>query len=1043
MTNIFSKLLLGVAAATGLQLVGCNDELPAPQGSGEVERGLPCSVTLKIEVPQMGEAAMSRADASVENSIENVALFFYQTPVPWSSDKPLIWYKSFPTALSGPNFKIEISKDDQINLTSGTWKVYALANVGKTQQGTTLEALRDLDHAQFLEYCTNAAPGLEIVATAVLMSGHYHDANGNGDGTVTLSAGANTLTGHISLQRVMAKHTFNFVNGPDVRLANGQTSHVKFVPNSYTVYNVSTSETLMERDIWTTRTGGSTAATGTFPIEGATRKARVDGTQTMWDLSDVIAVQGGNSTTFQFYTRENVQHPKAQPDPLHVDSNPDDDTWEDPWQDYYLREKADVDTRTEEADDVRRTFTYAPDDATYIVVKGHYTGPGYKEGNNPPVAEADGDVEYTIHLGDFSAATGANSNFSVRRNVHYTYNITVNGINNIVVEAKTNTENQPGAEGSLMSPTNNMVTLDAHYETVLLKLPKANLTNYTMAISTPFTSKTVVHGNPEGMTVPADMPREFAQGDDYGWVEFGRPFTGANGTFNVNAPFNTYTNMRKWTDDNTQGQPKLYDLPTLMTQLATAATATSNNEYFVVDHDNVYVTAYVNEYYYEEIPGSTTHEVPQLKMFVNKANRTMSMATRAFISADHHSVYTETPVFQIAQRSIKTGFSLDAPNPLGLETVEETPPAAIGDLNESDDEQWGWNNFYYHINTKGIKKKWSDYIDENRFGHIPTDNGYVMQKITYPTPLNAPDQVITRNRDLDGNGLIDADEVRWYLPSHTQCLAIWFMNNSLPTEAAISKTKEGRADQLTYCTSSSGNARRWWIDEGTAFGGGSSGDEVAVRAVRALGHGFWNRRTTSPSSWNPATRVVTMNGLSAEASRFGYEFINNYVVHERGADADKLPEAFQIAKVRYTGYQQHMTIRDNKGYITENGDGYPRDSIITVAGSKRGLDYSESTEKKSDGTPVDIGYWRIPNEKELALMFQYMGDELPNYCCSRSYYQRPDGNKAKCPYFVQKTTPRFITTADEEHIYQIWLVRDITPAEQDYDSWYDNGEIYQ
>ena len=95
-------------------------------------------------------------------------------------------------------------------------------------------------------------------------------------------------------------------------------------------------------------------------------------------------------------------------------------------------------------------------------------------------------MEYTIHLGDFSTS-GSYGDFSVKRNTSYTYNVSVTGVNNIIVEATTDDEKQPGAEGEIYDNTNTLYTynLDAHYEQVYLEY---NLSSIVESLKKQFTS---------------------------------------------------------------------------------------------------------------------------------------------------------------------------------------------------------------------------------------------------------------------------------------------------------------------------------------------------------------------------------------------------------------------------------------------------------------------------------------------------------------------------------------------------------------------------
>lgn len=133
-----------------------------------------------------------------------------------------------------------------------------------------------------------------------------------------------------------------------------------------------------------------------------------------------------------------------------------------------------------EKKNTEKEFVNAPEKGTYVIVRGNYKGRQGGDGSDGsnPEEEVQGAVAYTIHLGDFST-TGSVDNFTVRRNTKYKYNITVNGVNSIIVEAKTGNEKQPGAEGDIMKTTNNVYYLDAHFETVMLKLDKNKFETYS------------------------------------------------------------------------------------------------------------------------------------------------------------------------------------------------------------------------------------------------------------------------------------------------------------------------------------------------------------------------------------------------------------------------------------------------------------------------------------------------------------------------------------------------------------------------------------
>ena len=110
----------------------------------------------------------------------------------------------------------------------------------------------------------------------------------------------------------------------------------------------------------------------------------------------------------------------------------------------------------------QKVFTNAPAKGTYVVLKGKY-----EETKNGTTRSAD--VTYYVHLGD---CTKDVDNYDVERNCKYTYNITVAGVDKIIVEAlKQNEEYQPGAEGVVLEygAKGKNMTLDSHYEYMVMR----------------------------------------------------------------------------------------------------------------------------------------------------------------------------------------------------------------------------------------------------------------------------------------------------------------------------------------------------------------------------------------------------------------------------------------------------------------------------------------------------------------------------------------------------------------------------------------------
>ena len=88
-----------------------------------------------------------------------------------------------------------------------------------------------------------------------------------------------------------------------------------------------------------------------------------------------------------------------------------------------------------------RKFINAPANGTYVVLHGLFEGQACTNNYNPEDGsfteenvDARATVDYIIHLGDWSSNNF--SSFSNKRNYEYTYTITVNGVDDIVVEVE-------------------------------------------------------------------------------------------------------------------------------------------------------------------------------------------------------------------------------------------------------------------------------------------------------------------------------------------------------------------------------------------------------------------------------------------------------------------------------------------------------------------------------------------------------------------------------------------------------------------------------
>ena len=922
------------------------------------EEGLPVtSIKMSISAPGQDKIDIStKATEAVESAVEQIAIFFYKAN---DAEAMPIVSEITPTFNSnvGSNYKydIVIPAADLEEMRSGKWYMYAVANYGKGFFPVDINALKGLTRIQFLDYCiTKQNNALDILETAVLMSGKYCPSDktyDQCDGSLDIKPGENKLDGIIRLRRSVAKITFQFVNGSHTIAGTTTTANVTFKPESYGLYQYSRSCTLMERD-W----NDDIAYMGDINVSEENR---------FHNGSDFPIV--GNK--FEFYMPENAQTGNVKGNPT--------GGWT-----YFNREERNSDGVENPTQELYNEFKYAPKHGTFVAVKGTIS---------IPEENYSGDVTYYIHLGNFSTKgdiVGSNNNFTVRRNYHYTYTITVNGVDKIIAEAKAEdgSEIQPGAEGNITHTTDAYldVRLDSHYETVLLKVSKDVKTNgddkvYAVRVNSPYSKNVTL----KSTDLSADF--EAKKKDlDYGWIRFGKPATTMAAG---NKAYRSYPGDANTTD--------VFGL------IAALQSANPTEKYWSEDTYNgeayYYTIAYVNEYYYEDKMNNAADKTAELKKFINADDRTMSviLGPNVFESKDGHSIYTDLThgFFNISQRSIKTFYDLSVANPFGIEQIEET--AATSDYkidyswsnrNNYDKDKSDTDNGYLNIPDRFTSgsSSWNSYVSNDFYQSVALSNNYAVY------------QCLSRNRDENGNGKIDADEMKWYLPAVNQCTYYWFGMNSLPDDARIELPKR---DVNNYWTSTFKFAT-WWAAEGSAYGDkhvetGTSGNKV--RCVRSLKD--YNMATSEISQFDVSTMVVTMVGMDSKSVREAGTVNDEFAEHFRGSEHDVLPSSFKIAK---------------KNLQSGNSD-----RIFTSDELKTGTfcrDYY--SEEAGDS---DKGKWRIPNEKELTLMLKWLRKENTyittlRRLAAKTQYERHGSSDDMIYYITGTVTEKSNGTYDDNLI---------------------------
>lgn len=251
----------------------------------------------------------------------------------------------------------------------------------------------------------------------------------------------------------------------------------------------------------------------------------------------------------------------------------------------------------------------------------------------------------------------------------------------------------------------------------------------------------------------------------------------------------------------------------------------------------------------------------------------MIIAMSSNTSKDGNSSFS-TIYSYITQLSMQTFYNSRASNinGFGIETYNETPiidngfpfGEGIGDAldNRLDDSDGRSNQIYLigatnggYSNTPdkgGSYGSWETYISSANNGwkqSVTSDHtNHKLPKDAFSYQY-AASSCLSRNRDLNGNGKIDDNEVRWYLASLNEYIRMGIGAKAISNAAQLysgQKSAMERGDKndnypkqyiskgALYLTSSGSGKRLYWAVEKGAYGTNSYGDGIPLRCIRIL-----------------------------------------------------------------------------------------------------------------------------------------------------------------------------------------------------------------
>lgn len=883
-------IYISLCALLSVAFAACQDDL----GVKEVKSGLPAKLSLNIKVPASQQVTNSRAIVEKESVVEDLVLVMIEENsgrVEFVDLTSLL--KSSKVEANGKRTYTLTAKYESPTL-SGKYNIYAIANRNNGYADFQLDesTAQSMTDKKMKELIARNNKGLLAVdATTCPMSG-ISSAEIQENQTAQLN---------INLERAVSHIEFEFVNGSHKNTSN-KTINASFTPEYYTVYNLPTQSYWVAND--------DKSAPTSISYVNSTKQAVV-------------------GRSFEFMMLENVQKAKANPTEWTYN---DREAW----------------TGDKGSSVEGKTFTYAPENGTFIVVTGSYEDESYV-----------GEVSYTIHLGDISK--NDYSNFAVNRNEYHKYTVTINGVENIIVESQKDEFNN-GAEGELTKKNGITFILDAHYETVLVEIP----VDKVIKTETEENKNFVKFRTPIGT---GEVALSDIKGEDINWIQFAKPL-GSEGNYTFPS-YTNYTTIKGLIDDIKNGEEETY---------------------YQLYNGSYWTVAFVDEYFYDKL---------NPVQFVNAENRYFIFnPTPIYTSTDGNSIYHSDSGFQIWQRSIKTTYNVNSGMKMfGIETWDETGALQFG-LNRNYNNQLanqsdidGLANTSTLVTTlngngKGLSSTilskvgyLSGVEDNTRESHVWGTFNINNRTVTNTPVSNAIEACLARNRDLDGSGTIDLNnkngenELKWYIPAIHQYFIIWLGEELLPGDTRLFPQTDFELyayttmkDKYPRLFTSSSNAKRtYWPDQGACWAvtyeyTGSGADQWMgnLQSLRCCRNLFDDSSTPSV----PAVmvdNVILVSGIEYLRSNLVSGYLPQHT--ERSAD-NFLPAKFEVLS------------KDNDKNL----------NIVQTDGSKLNDVMIEEAEAASSNQNNNDIKWRIPNQREMMLMIMMGVLPANNTTNTRDYY---------------------------------------------------------
>lgn len=884
------KIVYALACIIVCLLCGCSESLYPSISDGDK-----VSLTLGVSDASPREITVNtRATDAEERKLDNLYIYVF------NANGQLKGFKEITDAVKlNQNTDDNTRQEITIKTRAGSSYIYAVANVntglypittsngsieeGKLPVGLDETKAQDGDYADFtldklkaLPFVRNNSNSIQI-SSAFLMSGAVNEGK---PVTITDKGGITEDNKDIRLSRIVSK--------------------VKFTIKAKTETGVTRSFKLANYDIMNISVDGSLVGT----IDGNTRK-EFTGAQNFSNITGLArGVNDVDATTgaefFEMYLPENLQTAKNSVS-----------AWN---------------AREDDSQSLEKVFTNAPEYGTYVVLKGRY-----EETSNGTTKSAD--VKYYVHLGDCS--TNVND-YNVERNCKYTFNITVAGVDKIIVEAEKKGNEQPGAEGIVLEygSTGKSMILDSHYEYMVMRFYQNDIQQLKKSGLGYYYQVHELGKHTDVINVTDNASTGNKNGVSTDWIQFAIKNGQTTSTYNSSATERgtacDYPGIQN-IDKNSDGTG-LYSIEKFLKLLYDKAdtndfwTGTDGTKGKYLD-----ATCFIDENYYKNLSWD---------QYVNDVDlRKFYVANTVETSTDGRSVYAKAQ-YGLSQYNIQTFYDRSKSSNIvayGCETINDEKRSdeySGKNAARSNNDKWdGRANFMSEYKAIENGEKWSRWKGNKDLRY----------------------RCLSRNRDLNGDGTIDDNEARWYVPTSAQYAGLWIGEDVISTEAklynetttAFSKFKNGDTSSDSYALrmlyyTNTKDEESFWSEEGMATGKPNA-DIRFVRCIRNLKSNAegYDQTPATYFTWDSTKKMITLDKVDASALNVTGE-TGELIAHTERQESNKPASKFYVA--------------DKNTNSTTQANVY----------------YGKFT-CKSQYTQGNKS-WRVPNQREYCLMFLVAGN---------------------------------------------------------------------